>query len=481
LITNMTEIYSTGKVCLNITRNNTCMSLDPDLGNLMSRSRNQDELVWAWRGWRDAVAPPVRGMFQQMVDLLNKGARQHGLGDYGHFERGEYEMGNDFTAVIKKLWTDVKPLYKELHAYVRFQLKKKYAGMSGSGPIPAHLLGNMWAQNWDGIYDMVQPYPDATPLDVTPSLIKQHYTPEKMFKLAQSFFVSIGLDPMPKSFWNKSMLRKPGNKSVVCHASAFDFLKDDVRIKMCTRLKQEDLITIHHEMGHCEYFLAYKDQPYAYRNGANPGFHEAIGDTIALSVVTPKHLNSVGLLYTLPKGDEASINFLMTQALSHVAPLPFTYLVDQWRWKVLAGEISPSNYNSAWWRMRTLYQGVKPPVARNESDFDPGAKFHIVSNSPYIGYFVSLILQFQFHRALCNLVKHTGPLHECSIYQSKEAGKKFKEMLAAGRSRPWPQTLFKLTGEREMSADPLLEYFAPLRKWLFNYRIKNNYTLGWKQ
>ncbi|XP_048588301.1 angiotensin-converting enzyme [Nematostella vectensis] len=229
LITNMTEIYSTGKVCLNITRNNTCMSLDPDLGNLMSRSRNQDELVWAWRGWRDAVAPPVRGMFQQMVDLLNKGARQHGLGDYGHFERGEYEMGNDFTAVIKKLWTDVKPLYKELHAYVRFQLKKKYAGMSGSGPIPAHLLGNMWAQNWDGIYDMVQPYPDATPLDVTPSLIKQHYTPEKMFKLAQSFFVSIGLDPMPKSFWNKSMLRKPGNKSVVCHASAFDFLKDDVR------------------------------------------------------------------------------------------------------------------------------------------------------------------------------------------------------------------------------------------------------------
>ncbi|EDO28297.1 predicted protein, partial [Nematostella vectensis] len=324
--------------------------------------------------------------------------------------------------------------------------------MSGSGPIPAHLLGNMWAQNWDGIYDMVQPYPDATPLDVTPSLIKQHYTPEKMFKLAQSFFVSIGLDPMPKSFWNKSMLRKPGNKSVVCHASAFDFLKDDVRIKMCTRLKQEDLITIHHEMGHCEYFLAYKDQPYAYRNGANPGFHEAIGDTIALSVVTPKHLNSVGLLYTLPKGDEASINFLMTQALSHVAPLPFTF--DFYRHDFI--DI-------------TLF---------HRYDF---IDMTFIDMTLLYRYFVSLILQFQFHRALCNLVKHTGPLHECSIYQSKEAGKKFKEMLAAGRSRPWPQTLFKLTGEREMSADPLLEYFAPLRKWLFNYRIKNNYTLGWKQ
>ncbi|XP_031558944.1 angiotensin-converting enzyme-like [Actinia tenebrosa] len=477
---NLTAIFSNGRVCKNSTdSSNFCMPLFPDLNNLMAKSRDYDELVWAWRGWRDAVGPPMRAQYKELVDMLNRGASEHNWGDYGHFVRSEYEMGNDLIPVLNGLWTAVKPLYQELHAYVRYQLKKHYKKMSPDGPIGAHLLGNMWAQDWSAIYDLVQPFPDVAPLHVTPNLIKQHYTPKKMFELAQSFFVSIGLDAMPASFWDKSVLSKPENKSMVCHASAWDFCQGDVRIKMCTSVNQDDLITVHHEMGHVEYYLAYKDLPYAYRTGANPGFHEAIGDTITLSVETPKHLKSIGLLYSLNTSDEATINFLMLQALRRVASLPFTYLVDKWRWKVFAGNIRPSEYNAEWWKLRTYYQGIVAPVPRSENDFDPGAKFHIGSNSQYICYFVSLILQFQFHQSLCRLAKHEGPLHECSIYKSKEAGQKFREMLEAGSSQPWPQTLHHLTGEREMSANAILEYFDPLKKWLFTYRQAHKYPLGW--
>ncbi|XP_068685957.1 angiotensin-converting enzyme-like [Montipora foliosa] len=483
LVSNMTKIYSTGQVCKsnNLTNETHCLDLDPDLYELMGKSREYNELLWAWKGWRDAVGPPIRPLYEKLVVLLNDGARRHGWGDYGNFQRSEYEMGNDFQSVIKKLWNDIKPLYQELHAYVRHKLRKKYPQVPENGTIQAHLLGNMWAQDWSSISDLVKPYPKVPSLDVTPNLIKQQYTPTKMFKLAQSFFVSLGLDPMPNSFWNRSVFNKPKNRKVVCHPSAWDFGRGDVRIKMCTAVNQENLITIHHEMGHCEYYLAYKDLPYAYRSGANPGFHEAIGDSIALSVENPKHLKSVGLLYTIEDNLESDINFLMEQALLRVASLPFTYLVDQWRWKVFSGSITPTNYNSEWWRMRMRYQGVMAPVPRTEQDFDPGAKFHVGANYPYISYFVSLILQFQFHRALCNIAKHSGPLYKCSIYKSKEAGLKFREMLAAGRSRPWPQTLYHLTGERAMTAGAMMEYFAPLQDWLIKYRIKEGYTVGWSK
>ncbi|KAK3699415.1 hypothetical protein QZH41_018576 [Actinostola sp. cb2023] len=441
LLANMTATYSSGRVCRKNTDQKTvCLDLEPDLGTLMARSRDYDELLWAWRGWRDAVGPPIRDQFHQLVGLLDQGAREHNWGDYGHFMRSVYEMGNDLCTTLKSLWSAVKPLYQELHAYVRHQLHKKYPKISSDGPIEAHLLGNMWAQDWSEIYDIVTPFPKVSPLDVTPSLAKQQYTPKKMFELAQSFFVSIGLEAMPASFWEKSVLSKPVNRSIVCHASAWGFEPNDVRIKMCTRMNQNDLIISHHEMGHCEYFLAYKNQPYAYRDGANPGFHEAIGDTIALSVETPKYLKSVGLLYSIDGNDEATINFLLMQALRRVAPLPFTYLVDQWRWRVFAGKVEPSDYNAEWWKMRMRYQGVASPVARTEKDFDPGAKFHIASNSAYI-----------------------------------------REMLEAGSSKPWPQILYRLTGEREMTASALLEYFEPLKKWLFTYRQLHKYQLGWKK
>lgn len=483
LISNMTNIYSGGKLCTKneYTNKTRCFELDPDLNDLMAKSRDYDELLWGWKSWRDKVGPPMRPLYEKLVVLLNSGAREHEWGDYGNFQRSEYEMGNDFQTAIKRLWNEVKMLYQELHAYVRYKLREKYPQVPVNGSIQAHLLGNMWAQEWSLIYDIVKPFPKVPSLDVTPNLIKQQYTPKKMFKLAQSFFVSLGLDPMPQTFWNKSVIRKPKGKQMVCHPSAWDFCKGDVRIKMCTRMTQEHLITIHHEMGHCEYDLAYKDLPYAYRSGANPGFHEAIGDTIALSVENPKHLKSVGLLYTVGNDTEADVNFLMMQALRRVAPLPFTLLVDQWRWKVFSGRITPSNYNSEWWRLRMHYQGVMSPVPRTEKDFDPGAKYHVGANYPYISYFVSLILQFQFHRSLCKIAKREGSLHECSIYKSKEAGQKFREMLAAGRSRPWPQTLYHLTGEREMTASAILEYFAPLQQWLVKYRLEKGYTIGWKK
>jgi peptidyl-dipeptidase A len=246
---------------------------------------------------------------------------------------------------------------------------------------------------------------------------------------------------------------------------------------MCIQIRGEDFVVVHHELGHNFYQLAYRNQPYFFKDSANDGVHEAIGDTIALSV-TPEYLHRVGLLDTIPAAD-SDIPFLLKKALEKVAFLPFGLLIDQWRWKVYAGEIKPADYNKSWWELRKKYQGIAPPVERSEADFDPGAKFHVAANVPYTRYFLADIYQFQFHGALCKEAGFTGPLNRCSIYGNKAAGAKLNSMLELGKSKPWQDAFMTMMGEDKADASAILDYFAPLKKWLDEQNAKNGVKVGW--
>jgi len=457
--------YGKGKWCPDGPQGK-CLALN-DLENILATSRDPDELLRVWKGWH-AIAPPMRKRYGRMVALANKGARETGFADVGAMWRSNYDMPPDaFSAELDRLWQQVRPLYVSLHAYVRWQLEKKYGpgAVSEDRPIPAHLLGNMWSQDWSNIYPLVAP-PNADPgYDLTEILKAKQIDPVGMVHYGERFFMSLGFAALPQTFWERSLFTKPRDRDVVCHASAWDIdYVEDLRIKMCIEQKAEDFTTIHHELGHNFYQRAYDKQPPLFRGSANDGFHEAIGDTIALSV-TPEYLKQIGLLETVPP-TSADIGLLLHRALDKVAFLPFGLLIDKWRWEVFAGQVTPENYNKAWWELREKYQGIAPPVARSEADFDPVAKYHVASNTPYARYFLAAILQYQFHRALCREAGYKGPLHRCSIYNNKEAGARLNKMLSMGASRPWPEALEVLTGEKQMDATAILEYYAPLKAWL---------------
>jgi peptidyl-dipeptidase A len=449
------------------------------LTDIIATKRDYAQLTDAWSGWH-ATARPIRADYARFVELGNEGAKELGFADLGAMWRSNYDMTpEEFTKEAARLWEQVKPLYGQLHCYVRGRLQKTYGAerIADGKPIPAHVLGNMWAQQWGEIYPLVEPYPGVSDLDITGALKSQKYDPVKITRSAESFYVSLGFPKLPDTFWQRSLLQKPRDREVQCHASAWHMdAREDVRIKQCIEANQEELMTVYHELGHVYYDLSYKDQPYLFQRGAHDGFHEAIGDTVNLSM-TPSYLNQIGLLKTVKRSDQATINQQMKQALDKLAFLPFGKLIDEWRWKVFSGEITPANYNAAWWQLREQYQGIAPPLPRTEEDFDPGAKFHIPANTPYTRYFLSYILQFQFHKALCAAAGHTGPLSECSVYGNAEAGKRFRDMLASGSSQPWQDTLEKLTGTRQMDAGAITEYFAPLLSWL--EQQNQGKTCGW--
>ena len=460
-------IYGKGKWC-GPDGKAQCRDLE-ELSELMRKSRDPGALLDAWTGWHP-VSKPMRPLYARFVELLNEGSRDIGFADEGALWRSSYDMPPEaFEQETDRLWSQVKPLYDDLHCYVRARLQKQYGKtlVPDGRPIPAHLLGNMWAQEWDNVYGLAEPYENQSKIDVTSTMVAQGWDWKRMVKTAEGFYTSLGLDPLPQTFWERSMFVKPRDREVVCHASAWNVtIEDDLRIKMCIKVQEADLQTLHHELGHNYYEHSYYKLPVMlYHGGANDGFHEAIGDSLVLSM-TPAYLKKLGLLETLPRDDKGLIDVQMKDALTSIAFLPFAKLVDQWRWDVFSGKTKPSDYNKSWWALRTRYQGVAAPVARSEDDFDPGAKYHVAANVPYTRYFLARILQFQFHRALCQAAGFKGPLHECSVYGSKEAGARLRAMLELGQSKPWQEALFAMTGSREMDASAILDYFAPLRRFL---------------
>jgi len=468
--------YGKGKWCEDPKKSESCLDIN-QITDIMRDSQDEKKLRQVWEGWH-TISLPMRKEYTRFVELSNKGAKELGFADSGAMWRSKYDMSpEDFTKELDRLWTQVRPLYLKLHAYVRMKLREKYGDVvPANGPLPAHLLGNIWAQDWSNVYPLVKPANADKGYDLTSILKARKTSPVDMVKTGERFYTSIGFPSLPKTFWDRSMLVKPRDREVVCHASAWDVDNvEDLRIKMCIQPTDEDFNTIHHELGHNFYQRAYKDLPVIFRDSANDGFHEAIGDTIALSV-TPEYLVKIGLLDKAPDASR-DIGLLLHKALEKIAFLPFGLLIDQWRWKVFSGEVKPEDYNKAWWDLRLKYQGVAPVTPRGEDFFDPGAKYHVPGNVPYTRYFLADILQFQFHRALAQTAGCTSVLNRCSIYQSGEAGKKLNDMLSMGLSKPWPEALEKIAGSKQMDATAILDYFKPLDAWL-DEQIKGK-PVGW--
>jgi len=466
IVTRMSSGYGKGKGTLDGKPLN-----GSDIEAAMGEVRDPAKSKEMWVSWHDNVGAPMRKDYARQVVIANQGAKELGYADVGALWRSGYDMEPDqFAALTDKLWKQVEPLYVALHTYVRWKLNEKYgdAVQAKTGPIRADLLGNMWAQEWGNIYDVVAPAGAGDVGYDTGDLLKaKGYDPVKMFRTGEGFYSSLGFKPLPDTFWARSQIVKPADREVICHASAWDLdSKDDLRIKMCTKVNGDDFVTIHHEMGHNYYQRAYNQQPFLYKNGANDGFHEAIGDTVALSI-TPDYLVRIGLLdkAKVPSADK-DIGLLLKQAMDKVAFLPFGLLIDKYRWGVFSGAIPATQYEKGWDDLRLKYQGVVPPVARDETRFDPGAKYHVPASVPYTRYFLARLLQFQFYQAACKQSGWKGPLHRCSFYDNKAVGEKLNAMLAMGQSKPWPDALETFTGSREMSGQAMVAYFAPLKTWL---------------
>ena len=475
IMVRLDETYSTGEFELD----GQTLTLF-EATDIISESRDPARLRAVWNGWR-TISPPMRDDYARMVEIINEGARELGYSDAGALWRAGYDMdADDFAAEVDRLWDQIKPLYDQLHCYVRAELNARYGEevQPATGPIRADLLGNMWAQQWGNIYDIVEPEGAGEGVDLTALLEDADYTPLRMVETGDAFFQSLGFAPLPASFYERSMITKPEGRDVVCHASAWNIdNEEDVRIKMCTKVNDVDFQTVHHEIGHNIYQRAYRDQPIFYKDGANDGFHEAIGDMIALSI-TPDYLVRIGLLDAddVP-GADADLALLMRSALDKIAFMPWGLMVDKWRWQVFDGTLAPETYNEGWWSLREEYQGVAAPGPRPADAFDPGAKYHIPGNTPYMRYFLAHILQFQFHKAACEQAGVEGPLHRCSIYDNAEVGARFDDMLRLGSSQPWPDALEAFTGERTMDGTAMLEYFAPLQAFLEAENADR--TCGW--
>jgi peptidyl-dipeptidase A len=482
LAASLEGMYGKGKWCKDPGKPESCMDIEK-ITEVLAKSRNETEIREAWEGWH-TISVPMRKDYTRFVELGNKGARELGFADTGAMWRLKYDMpADDFTKEVDRLWEQVRPLYVSLHAYVRMKLREKYGdAVPAAGPIPAHLLGNIWAQDWGNVFDLVAAGSGGSAdagYSLTKILEQRKTTAVDMMKMGERFYTSLGLAPMPKTFWERSLFVKPADRDVVCHASAWDIdYADDLRIKMCVDPTEEDFSTIHHELGHNYYQRAYKDLPVLFRDSANQAFHEAIGDTIALSV-TPEYLVKIGLLDKAPDASR-DLGLLMSRALEKIAFLPFGLVIDQWRWDVFNGKVTPADYNKAWWERRLKYQGIAPASPRGEDFFDPGAKYHVPANYSYTRYFLAHILQFQFHRELSKIAGCTSPLHRCSIYDSKAAGARLDSMLKMGTARPWPDALEALTGTRQMDATAIVDYFAPLKKWLDEQITKAGSVPGWR-
>ncbi|KTE25877.1 MULTISPECIES: M2 family metallopeptidase [unclassified Sphingopyxis] len=467
IATDLQSQYGKGRGTLN-GKEISGSDIEAEMGNLKNTPAQFAEM---WTSWHDQVGAPMKDDYVKMVGIANAGAKELGFADTGAMWRSGYDMPpEEFAKLTEKIWQDMKPLYVALHTYVRWKLNEKYgdAVQPKTGPIRADLLGNMWAQEWGNIYPLVAP-PGTGDLgyDIGDLLTEKGKGPLDMVKAGENFYSSLGMAPLPDTFWKRSQFLKPADREVVCHASAWDVdNKDDLRIKMCIKVNADDFITIHHELGHNYYQRAYNKQPFLYLNGANDGFHEAIGDFVALSI-TPQYLVDIGLLdkSKVPSADK-DIGLLLRQAMDKVAFLPFGLLVDRWRWGVFDGSIKPADYNKAWTDLRLQYQGIVPPGERPANAFDAGAKYHIPGNTPYTRYFLARVLQFQFYQAACKQAGWKGPLHRCSFYGNKEVGAKLNAMLEMGASKPWPDALQAFTGSREMSGKAMAAYFAPLKKWL---------------
>ncbi|XP_055848354.1 angiotensin-converting enzyme-like isoform X2 [Episyrphus balteatus] len=490
VLSKMESNYAKIKICNYKDQTKCNMQLEPEIEDLLPKSRDPEELKYYWQMWYDKAGTAVKDSYMRYLELNLQAAKLNNFTSGAEAWLSEYE-DDTMEQQLEAIYGEIRPLYEQIHGYVRSRLRQVYGEkvVSEKGPIPMHLLGNMWGQTWGEVASILTPFPEKPLIDVTDEMVRQGYTAKKMFEMGDQFFQSLNLKKLPQTFWEKSIIEKPTDgRDLICHASAWDFyLNSDVRIKQCTRVTMDQLFTVHHEQGHIQYFLQYAHLPHVYRTGANPGFHEAVGDVLSLSVSTPRHLEKIGLLKDYKMDKEARINKLFLTALDKIVFLPFAFTMDKYRWSLFRGEVKPENMNCAFWKLREEYSGIEPPVVRSEKDFDAPAKYHVSADVEYLRYLVSFIIQFQFYKSACIKAGQYDPknpelpLDNCDFYGSAEAGKAFENMLSLGASKPWPDAMEAFNGERIMSGKAIAEYFEPLRIWLEAENVKNNVYIGWNK
>ena len=480
ITTSLGAMYGSGEHCFD---DGVCYDLEA-FEAIIDNSRDPKELLKAWSGWHE-ISKPMKPMYMRMVEIGNQGANDLGYQNLSDLWFSKYDMpGDEFLMETDRVWEEVKPLYDALHCHVRAKLNDHYGDdiVSTSDPLPVHMLGNMWGQSWSNIYDLVYPkQEELSAVNLTEIIEERKLSEIDMVEYAEDFFISIGFEALPDTFWERSLFVKPVDRSVVCHASAWnlDSSNNDLRIKMCIEKNEEDFITIHHELGHIFYYQAYNHLPTLFQGGANDGFHEAFGDLLTLSI-TPDYLKKINFINQeeADRAEKDFIGLLMKQALEGVVVIPWALMLDKWRAGIFEGDITNENLNESWWQMREYYQGIAPPSERSEEYFDAGAKYHIPGNTPYTRYYLARIMQYQFHEALCKASGYDGYLHECSVYGNKVAGEKIISTMALGQSLPWQDAFEKITGSRELSGESILNYYAPLKKWLDE---QNEFrTCGWE-
>ncbi|ALC39612.1 Ance-3, partial [Drosophila busckii] len=487
LLNEMLFLYNGASICAYQQPFQCDLHYVPQLKDIMAKSRDWDELQHTWVEYHRKVGRGMRDSYEQLIDVMQEVAYVNNVTNGGEYWYLAYESGN-FRQDMDIVWEQIRPLYESLHSYVRRKLRDYYGPdrISRIAPIPSHILGNMYGQSWSNALDILIPYPGRKLIDVTPRMVEQGYTPLLMFQLAEEFFTSINMSAVGPEFYRNSIFEQPLDRRVLCEPSAWDFCsRHDFRVKICTDINQRSLISVHHEMAHIQYFLQYRHLPKVFRNGANPAFHQAVGDAIGLSVSTPKHLQTLGLLQRSLDESSYDINYLFTMAIDKVAFLPFALSLDNWRYDVFSGNANKRVMNCHYWNLREKYSGIKPPVLRSEMDFDLGAKYHIPANIPYIKYFFSTVLQFQIYRRMCLQAGQyvpndpRKPLHKCDIYRQPAAGNILKQLMAKGASQPWQEVLEETLGEGRLDGSALREYFAPLEEWLRQEALRTNEYVGW--
>ncbi len=440
-----------------------------EVRHAMETTRDPEALLHLWHEWH-AVGHDLEDDYARYVALSRQGAQSLGFHDVGELWRSVYDMSpTEMAADTERLWAEIRPLYAALHCHTRAALSKAYgAGVQApAGPIRIELTRNPMGMYWVGAYDLLATGLPTPGYDLDHLLESHPSSGEALAHYADRFWTSTGLPAMPASFWTRSLFDKPSDRTVACSGSAA-IVGDptDVRLKMCVGNNALDFSTVHHEVGHAVYALAYQEQPYLFRGAANDAFHEAVADLGALSI-TPAYLQAIGIITPAEAlGADQDLGLLLRMALQRVTFLPFSLIVDRWRWQVYAGAVPPAQYDATWWSLVAQYQGLMPGETRPEGSFDIAALPHITSDISYIRYFYAYLIEFQLFKAACDAAGWTGPLHRCSLYGNAAAGAHLRPMLAMGASRPGADALEAGTGARRVSAEGLLAYFAPLRAYL---------------
>ncbi len=442
-----------------------------EIDALLRTSNDLDERLAVWEASKE-VGPALKPGLLKLRDLRNQTVQALGYDDFFTYQVSDYGMSTfDMLTLTEQMVTQLRPLYREIHTWVRYELADRYHAPVPQ-LIPAHWLPNRWAQDWGALVTVEG-------LDVTAALGER--SPEWIVRQGEAFYKSLGFDPLPESFYERSSLYPlpPGaDYKKNTHASAWHMdLGSDMRSLMSVETNREWWETTLHELGHIYYYQSYtrREVPLMLRGGANRAYHEGIGSLMGLASLQRSFLVNQGLAPEDAEVDQVAQ--LLQEALNYVVFIPFSAgAMTRFEHALYVEDLSPDRFNAKWWELVRLYQGVAPPAPRGEFYADALTKTHI-NNDPgqYYDYALSNALLFQLHNHIAQNILGQDP-HDTDYWGSEEVGKFLYELMAPGASRPWREVLQETTGQ-QLNAQAMIEYFQPLYEWLVQQNRGREHTL----